>query len=80
MALLVNVTALLFSFQAWLALGTLVLVWLGLVVTYRLYFHPLATIPGPALAAATTLYQSYYNRRYFLKIADLHATYGKRCF
>lgn len=48
---------------------------IGLTV-YRRYFHPLAKVPGPLLASITTLYQSYYNGYYYLKIADLHREYG----
>ncbi|KAK0665081.1 Cytochrome P450 monooxygenase yanH [Lasiodiplodia hormozganensis] len=46
------------------------------IAVYRRFFHPLAKIPGPFLPAVTTLYQSYYNGRYFLKIAELHEKYG----
>ena len=77
MAVLVALTHLLLSSRVWLSLGVLTLVWFGVVVIYRLYFHPLTKVPGPRLAAATTLYQSYYNCRYYLKIADLHTIYGR---
>jgi hypothetical protein len=51
-------------------------------VLYNLYQHPLAHIPGPKLAAATYLYQTYYGlaggkSRYYLKISELHKKYGK---
>lgn len=48
------------------------------IAVYRRFFHPLAKIPGPFLPAVTTLYQSYYNGRYFLKIAELHEKYGNQ--
>lgn len=31
------------------------------VVIHRLFFHPLSTIPGPRLAAITSLYHFYYS-------------------
>lgn len=47
---------------------------------YRLFFHPLAHIPGPWLAAVTTLYEDYYDvvkpGRFVFKIKQLHARYG----
>lgn len=50
-------------------------------VFYNLHWHPLAHIPGPKLAAATYLYQTYYGlvggSRYYQEIARLHEKYGK---
>jgi len=50
------------------------------VVVYRLYFHPLASFPGPKLAAATLWYETYYDAfqggQYMWKIAEMHKRYG----
>jgi len=48
---------------------------------YNVTFHPLAGIPGPKLAGATTFYQTfwgtYQNKSVFYKhIASLHQKYG----
>ena len=66
-----------------LAFGFLTIYFLyfvGLVI-YRLYFSPLSKFPGPKLAAATYLYEGYYDvvkrGKYTFKIRDLHAEYGK---
>jgi hypothetical protein len=53
------------------------------VVCRRLFFHPLAHIPGPKLAATTWLYQSYYSlaggqSRYYKEIERLHGIYGMK--
>ncbi|KAI1281075.1 putative cytochrome P450 [Xylaria sp. FL0933] len=51
----------------------------GLLI-YRLFFHPLASFPGPKLAAATVWYEFYYDgiRRgqYTFKIQEMHEKYG----
>ncbi|KAI0121697.1 cytochrome P450 CYP682H1 [Xylariales sp. AK1849] len=53
-----------------------------LVVVYRLMLHPLAAIPGPKLAAATGLYESFFDcykdggGRYWVEIERLHRIYG----
>jgi hypothetical protein len=52
------------------------LVYVVCLVVYRRFFHPLSKIPGPFLPAVTTLYQSYYNREYYLKVEELHRKYG----
>lgn len=66
-----------------LAFGFLTIYFLyfvGLVI-YRLYFSPLSKFPGPRLAAATYLYEGYYDivkrGKYTFKIRDLHAEYGQ---
>ncbi|KAL2793511.1 cytochrome P450 [Aspergillus keveii] len=47
---------------------------------YRLYFHPLSHIPGPKLAAATHLYEFYYDvwrgGLYLFEIEKMHQQYG----
>ncbi|KAI9667579.1 MAG: hypothetical protein M1821_000395 [Bathelium mastoideum] len=59
---------------------TLWLGWAGVVIIYRLYFHPLARFPGPKLAAATYLYAQYYDLwlggQYVFKLKELHDRYG----
>lgn len=48
---------------------------------YRLFFHPLAKFPGPKLAAATHLYEGYYDvvkkGRYIFEVGKMHEKYGK---
>lgn len=45
-------------------LASLVVAWavyrVGLII-YRLTLHPLAKFPGPRIAAASSLYQMYYD-------------------
>ncbi|PSR80441.1 cytochrome P450 [Coniella lustricola] len=47
---------------------------------YRLYFSPIANIPGPKLAALTYWYECYYEvwlgGKFFLKLEELHQQYG----
>lgn len=46
---------------------------------YRLYFGPLAKIPGPKLAALTGYYEAYYNVKggqFLFKIQELHQKHG----
>lgn len=58
---------------------------LSLLVTFgeairRLYFHPIALIPGPKLAALTWWYEFYFDvvkhGTYVFKIQELHQQYG----
>ncbi|KAK8067555.1 hypothetical protein PG996_006667, partial [Apiospora saccharicola] len=43
-------------------------------------FHPLASVPGPKLAAATWLYEGYYEvvlgGQYFKRMKEMHEQYG----
>lgn len=50
------------------------------IVIYRLSAHPLAGFPGPKLAAATFLYEFYYDvvkrGMYIWEIERMHQEYG----
>lgn len=65
-----------------LYLPALILAKVLYTVCYRLYFHPLAHIPGPKLAALSWLYQSYFSlingSRFYAQIGKLHEEYGTR--
>jgi hypothetical protein len=54
------------------------------IIIDRLYFSPLAKFPGPKLAAATSLYESYYDvvkgGVYYKHIQKLHKIYGTRVY
>ncbi|PWY94921.1 cytochrome P450 [Aspergillus sclerotioniger CBS 115572] len=49
------------------------------VAVYRLFFHPLATVPGPLVARATHLYAFWHNMHggsFYLQVQKLHQQYG----
>ena len=52
----------------------------GLTI-YRLFFSPLAGIPGPKIAAVTGFYETYYDillkGQYVFKIKEMHEKYGQ---
>jgi hypothetical protein len=56
-------------------------VWLGGVAVYNIYFHPLAKVPGPKLAAVTSLYKTYFNAtngsKFYIQIQKLHEEFGE---
>ncbi len=69
---------------SFVALGLAVLAVVGSLihsVIYNIYRHPLASVPGPKLAGATYLYQTYFGlaggSRYYYQIGRLHEQYGK---
>jgi hypothetical protein len=65
----------------------LVILALGYRVLCALYnispLHPLYRFPGPKIAAASYVYEAYYDwiltGRYGKVIAKMHETYGKSC-
>lgn len=61
---------------AWPLVALALVVYIAGLGIYRRFFHPLASVPGPFFAATTKLYQSYYNRRFYLQIERLHQRYG----
>ena len=67
----------------WVAISILIpslILYRVLLAIYRLFLSPLSKFPGPALAAVTTLYESYYDivkgGQYTFKIKELHKKYG----
>ena len=48
-------------------------------VIRNVFFHPLASFPGPLIAAVTDCYHTYLfsTRRYHLRVEELHRRYGK---
>lgn len=63
-----------------LLLLSLALLALISLLAYRIYFHPLAHIPGPPLAKVTYLYEWYYdlyqNGQFSFQLKALHRRYG----
>ncbi|OJJ43242.1 hypothetical protein ASPZODRAFT_103682 [Penicilliopsis zonata CBS 506.65] len=54
-------------------------VWFVIIVVHRIFFHPLAAIPGPLLGRATYLYSFWFNvwgARFYLQVEKLHQQYG----
>ena len=66
----------------WLVFGALICataVECTVTVVYRIFFHPLAHVPGPLLAKASTLYPYWYNfrgGRFYLQVHKLHGQHG----
>lgn len=52
------------------------------LAVYRLYFSPLAHVPGPKLAAVTTLYEFYHDcirlGQFVFHLNELHEQYGMK--
>jgi len=66
------------------SLGALALIYPIYLAVYRLYFSPLAGFPGPKIAAATGLYEFYYDwwlsGQYIFEIEKMHKKYGTILF
>ncbi|KAF7937086.1 hypothetical protein BELL_0704g00020 [Botrytis elliptica] len=64
----------------WISLCVTTLFYIVLLYLYRITFHPLASFPGPKLAAITLWYEFYYDffhgGRYIFKIKEMHEKYG----
>ncbi|KAI1108378.1 cytochrome P450 [Nemania sp. NC0429] len=64
----------------WGTAAATILGYYGVLVSYRLFFHPLARFPGPRWAAISRWYEAYYDvvlgGQYTAKIAKLHKEYG----
>lgn len=62
---------------------TLLFFWICIVIAYRLWLGPLASVPGPKLAALTGWYETYFEcvqrGRYWVEIERMHEQYGKLC-
>jgi hypothetical protein len=62
-------------------IGSLLILYNLWLVVYRLFFSPLASFPGPKLAAATGWYEFYFdwwlNGNWVFHIAQLHKKYGQ---
>ena len=63
-----------------ICLSALLVAKITMTLVYRLYFHPLANVPGPRIAAMTREYELYYqgmqHTKFPQKIIDLHKKYG----
>ncbi|MCJ1312098.1 hypothetical protein MMC25_005772 [Agyrium rufum] len=64
----------------WMTLFVAVITRIAWLVVYRVYFHPLAKVPGPHLAKITFWYETWYevvhDARFTWKCAQLHQKYG----
>ncbi|KAI1328950.1 putative cytochrome P450 [Xylariaceae sp. FL0255] len=69
-----------FMFTFPIALAAASILYFACFVVYRLFLHPLASFPGPKLAAATIWYEFYYDGvqigQYTFKTREMHEKYG----
>jgi hypothetical protein len=66
------------SLQLFVRIISSFLVLLASIAVYRLYFHPLAQVPGPKIAAISSFWHAYNarNGRMALLGKTLHRRYG----
>ncbi|CAK3813005.1 Cytochrome P450 [Lecanosticta acicola] len=68
------------SLQTVYLLVSVAIAWSAAIVVYRLYFSPIANVPGPKLAAATGLVEIWYDLvlggQYVFQIEKWHEQYG----
>ena len=61
--------------------GTVWLIYLGGLISYRLFLSPIARFPGPKLAAVTRWYEAYYDivlkGRFQFELDKWHEKYGQ---
>ena len=74
-----------FSASAFSYVAVALIVYLAAKILYRLKFHPLASFPGPKLAAMTNLYGAFFDLRstdlpYVKMLPALHLKYGHFLF
>jgi hypothetical protein len=59
---------------------SIVVLYLLGIAAYRLYFSPIAHVPGPKLAALSRLYEFYHDcinfGQFYFHIQELHKQYG----
>ncbi|KAF2176548.1 cytochrome P450 [Zopfia rhizophila CBS 207.26] len=64
----------------WILASVILIVYLASLCLYRLFFHPLAKLPGPKLAALSNWYEFYYDvllhGNFTSHIQELHEQYG----
>ena len=81
LTLLAPAVSLLLRWSPLLWLPPLAAAWLAAAIVYRLFFHPLAHVPGPRVAACTRLYVFYFDviaggSQFYIQIEKLHRQYG----
>lgn len=69
------------SWTLWICFAIAIfIVYSVVLITYRLFFSPIAKFPGPKIAAATSWYEFYYDvlrpGMYIFEIEKMHQKYG----
>ncbi len=63
-----------------LNLTVVAVIYIIVLVIYRVFLSPLANVPGPKIAAATGWYESYYDclraGEYIFEIERMHKLFG----